>query len=390
MAEDDAKTPPTSDGDAESLRQHNEALAAEQAQQSADDAEKLKAEEYPVQQLVTGGEETPFGNRKDDEKLLSENSVGVAAARTDTPSGQPAPVSDAAERADAPSAVSTQIVEEGAENVESFITASPAIEPTEPSSSSVTIPGTVLDEASAQVTEEVSGSFATVEPPEASAIAQPIPAPLLADEGPPPEAQPPVLSVVAAQGQEDSSIALSINAALADTDNGAETLSLLISGVPEGAVLSAGVNLGDGVWRLTPGQLNGLTFTPPPNASGDVDLVVTAISTEQNGSTSSTTQTLSIDIVGVADAPLLSVSFGSGNEDASVPLEITGTLVDTDGSETLQYLVESVPEGAVLSAGTNNGDGTWTLSADDLSNLTFTPPLNFSGTIQLSVSDIAT
>ena len=35
---------------------------------------------------------------------------------------------------------------------------------------------------------------------------------------------------------------------------------------------------------------------------------------------------------------------------------------DTDGSETLPVVVSGVPTGASLSAGTDNGDGTWTLT----------------------------
>src|SRR4029453_11908216 len=56
-----------------------------------------------------------------------------------------------------------------------------------------------------------------------------------------------------------------IAASLVDTD-GSETLTIQISGVPAGATLSAGTNLGGGVWSLTSAQLAGPPPTPPPNS----------------------------------------------------------------------------------------------------------------------------
>jgi Ca2+-binding RTX toxin-like protein len=56
-------------------------------------------------------------------------------------------------------------------------------------------------------------------------------------------------------------------------------------------------------------------------------------------------------------------------------------------SETLEAItIAGVPEGAFLSAGTDNGDGTWTVTPDHLSGLTLTPPLDWSGSIALSVT----
>ena len=68
-------------------------------------------------------------------------------------------------------------------------------------------------------------------------------------------ADTPSLSVIAASGNEDQPVALQITSALSDID-GSETLSITISGVPTGAVLSAGINQGNGVWELLPNQLN--------------------------------------------------------------------------------------------------------------------------------------
>ena len=103
-------------------------------------------------------------------------------------------------------------------------------------------------------------------------------------------------------------IALDISASPTDTD-GSENLSIVISGVPEGAHLSAGSNNGDGSWTLTPQQLAGLLITPPPGSSENFTLTVSAISTEaSNGDTATTTQT--IDVI-VAPTDTEALNFGA-------------------------------------------------------------------------------
>lgn len=56
------------------------------------------------------------------------------------------------------------------------------------------------------------------------------------------------------------------------------------------------------------------------------------------------------------------------------PLDIAASLTDTDGSETLSVTVDGLPDGAGLSAGTVNDDGSVTLTADELAGLTLTVP----------------
>ncbi|MBC04980.1 tandem-95 repeat protein, partial [Thalassospira sp.] len=196
-------------------------------------------------------------------------------------------------------------------------------------------------------------------------------------------ADAPTLSAGDVTGAEDSAITLDLSASLNDQDGGSETLSITISGLPDGAVLSAGTDNGDGSWTLTPGQLSGLTLTPPENFSGSIDLDISATSREANGSTATRSSSFTIDVTGVADGATLDVSDASGAEDSAIALDIDTELLD--GSENLAITIEGVPDGATLSAGTDNGDGTWTLSADQLEGLTITPAENFSGDIDLSV-----
>ncbi|MBL8707342.1 MAG: hypothetical protein JNM30_21010, partial [Rhodospirillales bacterium] len=133
---------------------------------------------------------------------------------------------------------------------------------------------------------------------------------------PPPQSQDttasaPTLSVTAASGQEDKAVSLNLSAALGDVD-GSESLSVSISGVPSGAVLSAGTNQGGGVWVLTPAQLSGLKITPPSGSDADFTLQVTATATESNGGAqASTVANLSVTVAAVADAPTLSTAAAS-------------------------------------------------------------------------------
>ncbi len=196
-------------------------------------------------------------------------------------------------------------------------------------------------------------------------------------------ADAPTLSAGSVTGSEDSAISLNVSAALNDLDGGSETLSVVISGVPEGAILSAGTNNGDGTWSVPAGQLGGLKITPPENYSGSFNLTVTATSREANGSTSSTSSSFTVDVAGVADGATLDVSDASGREDSAIALDIDTELLD--GSESISVKITGVPDGATLSAGTNNGDGSWTLSQDQLEGLTITPAPDFSGEIDLSV-----
>jgi Ca2+-binding RTX toxin-like protein len=220
--------------------------------------------------------------------------------------------------------------------------------------------------------------------------AQGTPAPASDDSAPDTVAAAPSLSVSAASGAEDTAIALDIGAALGDLD-GSESLSITISGVPLGAQLSAGTDLGGGNWSLTPAQLTGLTITPPANSDADFTLTVTATATEADGGDTTTiTAQLPVTINAVADTPSLTVAAASGSEDAAIALDIGAALGDLDGSESLVVTISGVPSGAQLSAGTDLGSGTWSLTPAQLTGLTITPPANSDGDFTLTVTATAT
>nr|WP_122032199.1 tandem-95 repeat protein [Aliivibrio sp. EL58] len=79
-----------------------------------------------------------------------------------------------------------------------------------------------------------------------------------------------------------------------------------------------------------------------------------------------------------------------GTEDTPVPLDIDAALTDTDGSENLAILIEDVPEGSSLSAGIDNGDGTWSLQPSELEGLEFIPSGDFNGDVVLTVNATST
>jgi|GEM_PF-467141 len=208
-------------------------------------------------------------------------------------------------------------------------------------------------------------------------------------------ADQPTVTVSAAVGNEDTAIDLDISVALTDTDGSESIQSIVISGVPEGASLSAGTDNGDGTWSIEPTDVEGLTVTPAANADEDMQLEVTVTAVESNGDTATSTATVDVVVTAVADAPVLSVSVGDGEPIAgglgvAVPIVIAASLVDSDGSESLGVTIAGVPDGATFAVGTDNGDGSWTFETGDLGELTMTVPPSAAQTFDLSVTATST
>ena len=81
---------------------------------------------------------------------------------------------------------------------------------------------------------------------------------------------------------------------------------------------------------------------------------------------------------------------GGGGAGIVVPLDIQASLQEQDPTQTLDITVAGVPEDAVLSAGTDLGDGTWALTGDDLDGLTMSLPEDHAGPFDLSVTATVT
>ena len=175
-------------------------------------------------------------------------------------------------------------------------------------------------------------------------------------------------------GDEDTAIPI-------DIDPGDAT-SVTISGVPDGAVLSSGVVQSDGTVIVDAADLAGLTITPPTDDADDFNLTVA------NGI--DTPVQLGVTVNAVADAPTATAADVTGGEDTAIQLDLTSALTDVDGSESLSITLSNVPDGSQFSVGTDNGDGTWSFDPADLAGLTFTPPLNMEGDINLSLNATST
>ena len=137
---------------------------------------------------------------------------------------------------------------------------------------------------------------------------------------------------------------------------------------------------------MTPAELAGLTITPPAHSDSEFQLTVTATATETNPTSSDTTvttlsastsATIDVQVDAVADAPTLNCDLVGHRRrrrrDRPDDHQQPGGY--RRQSETLSIEITGVPAGATLSAGTDNGGGSWTLTPAELAGLTITPPL---------------
>ncbi len=185
-------------------------------------------------------------------------------------------------------------------------------------------------------------------------------------------------SIPTVTGAEDASggIALSgLSSSLNDlvTANGAEVLSVVISGAPAGTRFSAGANNGDGSWTIPVPQLATLHVLPPLDYSGTMTLTLTGVALElSNGDEAQASQTFSVIVTPVADAveiltPDVSLTAtGVANLPMNVRmLDDSGTSPGETGPELIQVTMTGLPSGAFLIASlggtlTDVGNGTWT------------------------------
>ncbi|MDH3240737.1 MAG: hypothetical protein OEO83_08730, partial [Alphaproteobacteria bacterium] len=208
------------------------------------------------------------------------------------------------------------------------------------------------------------------------------------DRPAPPVADPAIVGTADVAGAEDTAIALDLSAALADTD-GSDTLSVTISGVPEGASLNHGIDQGGGVWSVDPGDLGDLTVTPPADSDADFTLTLHATTTESS-ETHTISESFTVTVDPVADEAILDAADVTGAEDTAIALDLSAALADTDGSESLLVTISGVPEGASLNHGTDQGGGVWSVDAGDLADLTVTPPADSDADFTLTLNATST
>jgi len=147
-------------------------------------------------------------------------------------------------------------------------------------------------------------------------------------------------------GDEDTAIALpEFSGALTDGD-GSESLSYVVGDIPEGAILSDGdnsfsANAGNTSVDVSGWDLSSITILPPQDFNGSIDLNITATATESsNGDQASTSQTVTIDVVSVNDAPdelTLDNTSVDENEEGAVVGSLSST--DVDAGDSVTYSV---------------------------------------------------
>jgi hypothetical protein len=132
-----------------------------------------------------------------------------------------------------------------------------------------------------------------------------------------------------ATGDEDTAILLpDLSMTLNDTD-GSESGVLTISDIPVGAVLSDGASsftasTGSTSVDITSWNSDSLTVTPPLDFDGQFDLTITATATEaSNGDTSSTVETLTVNVVNDHSEDEVNSIYGTNNDN-----NLTGTAGD--------------------------------------------------------------
>lgn len=209
------------------------------------------------------------------------------------------------------------------------------------------------------------------------------------------------LTVTGATLSEDSTTGAQIGIVTPPIIGNQETV-ITITGINPNWTVNTSVsggtyNAATGTWTVTVpagSTFKGSpTFVPPQNS--DVDMTVNINSTTRDTSTgniiATANDTATIVLDAVADAPNLVVNHGSGVEDTGIPLSIATSVTDTDGSEQItKVTISNVPAGATFNHGTNLGGGVWEFSASDLSDLKITPPHNFNGDMNLTVTSTST
>jgi len=192
-------------------------------------------------------------------------------------------------------------------------------------------------------------------------------------------------------GSEDGAILFRPSYATPDSD-GSETWSTFseVTGLPAGATLSQGSEASPGVWMVQTSSLRGGSVAVRPPASSDADFTLTVSATltdSGNGKTVSrvVTGNYPITVLAVADPPIASANDVNGGMNSWIPLDLSASLSDADGSETLETVILGLPTDAALSVGTKQADGSWTVNQADLPTLQIQPPANFVGTLSLTL-----
>ena len=201
--------------------------------------------------------------------------------------------------------------------------------------------------------------------------------------------------------KEDGTVDVQITSELGTNPGANEFLTVVVEGIDPSWGFSAPIGTYDnvaGTWTVVLPAGDSLdtllTFTPP--ADSDIDLTgltATATATDPDVSMSadSAPDNFNVFVDAVADTPNLDASNGAGEEGTTIPLTITTSVNDTDGSEVIEVIkIGNLPAGTTLTAGTYDPvDDVWVLDPADLVGLGINVPDGVVGNFELSVESVA-
>ncbi len=186
-------------------------------------------------------------------------------------------------------------------------------------------------------------------------------------------------SVFTYQSVEDDAdpIKLDITAQLVDQDT-SEELSYTISGIPDRLNITLNGNAVKEDKEYTQTQIDKMEIRADENLAGRFEFEITAIATEAGNTfadpadkTADIINTVVVEISPDADTPHVSVKDYKGLEDETIFLKnvIDGSLTDTDGSESLSYIIEVQEGWSILGDGTALiGTNTYFVPASAIAN----------------------
>lgn len=215
--------------------------------------------------------------------------------------------------------------------------------------------------------------------------------PILGEDAPaPPDAGAAADSGVSMEAEQDAPGDVPVNQPPRTTiplacrlDDPSNVAIVLISGVPAGAVLSAGSDNGHGSWMVSPDQLDALAITLPGDAPGSLMLEMRVVTIDDRDGAMST---VGRDVV-VAPEAGDSAAPATGPE-AGIRLDLDALIHDaaSDGPVSA-VVVGGLPPDAELSAGLfDEGLRSWVVRPGELDDLRLLPGASANGPFELRVT----
>ncbi len=225
----------------------------------------------------------------------------------------------------------------------------------------------------------------------------------------------PTLNNGATTVNEDVTIPLGsdIDLDLVDVD-GSQTMVITLTGIPAANTLNfngalpgsvtgpvGGVYTISGTAQEAMDLLDSITVTTPAHDDTDFTVAVSVQTTETStGDTVTVNASHDVTVSAVADAPNLSAAAVTVNEDTAIAIPVVTSLVDTDGTEQLDFVeISGIPAGATFtynmalpgtvtnpSAGTVRFAGTEVEIQNLVASLTIQPALHLGGDITLTAT----